>query len=42
MRVDKFEAFLVDRQRRLIGLIEQAIGKTAPTGREATEERERT
>lgn len=37
LRTDNFEAFMVDRQKRLLGLIEQATGKTAYTG-EAPEE----
>lgn len=32
LRGDKFEAFMEDRQKRLLGLIEQAMGKTAYTG----------
>ncbi len=32
LRSDNFEAFMADRQKRLLGLIEQAIGKTAYTG----------
>jgi hypothetical protein len=27
LRADKFEAFMPDRQKRLLGLIEQATGK---------------
>jgi hypothetical protein len=37
VRADNFEAFLADRQRRLLALIEQATGKAAYTG-EAAEE----
>ena len=29
LRADKFEAFMEDRQKRLLGLIEQAMGKVA-------------
>jgi hypothetical protein len=32
LRNDQFDAFLVDRQKRLLGLIEQATGRTAYTG----------
>jgi hypothetical protein len=32
LRADKFEAFMDDRQKRLLGLIEQAMGKAAYTG----------
>jgi hypothetical protein len=32
LRADKFEAFMDDRQRRLLALIEQAMGKAAYTG----------
>lgn len=32
LRGDKFEAFMEDRQKRLLGLIEQAMGKTAYSG----------
>jgi len=32
LRADKFEAFMEDRQKRLLGLIEQAMGKAAYTG----------
>lgn len=32
LRADYFEAFMEDRQKRLLGLIEQAMGKTAYTG----------
>lgn len=32
LRCDNFEAFMVDRQKRLLGLIEQATGKSAYTG----------
>lgn len=32
LRADKFEAFMEDRQKRLLGLIEQAMGKTAYSG----------
>ena len=32
MRRDDFEAFMADRQKRLLGLIEQATGKAAYTG----------
>lgn len=37
LREDNFEAFLVDRQKRLLALIEQATGKAAYSG-EITEE----
>lgn len=37
LRSDAFEKFMTDRQKRLLGLIEQAMGKVAYTG-EATEE----
>jgi len=37
LRRDDFEAFMADRQRQLLGLIEQATGKAAYTG-EAAEE----
>jgi hypothetical protein len=37
LRGDAFDEFLADRQKRLLGLIEQATGKTAYTG-EASEE----
>ncbi len=32
LRGDQFEAFMDDRQKRLLGLIEQAMGKSAYTG----------
>lgn len=32
LRSDDFEAFMADRQKRLLGLIEQAMGKAAYTG----------
>jgi len=32
LRDDQFEAFMEDRQKRLLGLIEQAMGKAAYTG----------
>ncbi|AGH51760.1 hypothetical protein G432_20375 (plasmid) [Sphingomonas sp. MM-1] len=32
LRGDQFEAFMEDRQKRLLGLIEQAMGKAAYTG----------
>jgi len=32
LRSDNFEPFMADRQKRLLGLIEQATGKTAYTG----------
>jgi len=32
LRADKFEAFMADRQKRLLGLIEQATGKAAYAG----------
>ena len=32
LRADKFEAFMEDRQKRLLALIEQAMGKSAYTG----------
>jgi hypothetical protein len=32
LRADKFEAFMDDRQKRLLALIEQAMGKSAYTG----------
>jgi len=32
LRADQFEAFMEDRQKRLLGLIEQAMGKSAYTG----------
>lgn len=32
LRADKFEAFMEDRQKRLLGLIEQAMGKAAYSG----------
>lgn len=32
LRTDKFEAFMEDRQKRLLGLIEQAMGKTSYSG----------
>lgn len=37
LRADDLEAFLTDRQRRLLGLIEQATGKTAYAGETAEE-----
>jgi hypothetical protein len=37
LRRDNFEAFMVDRQKRLLGLIEQATGKTAYTGAQLEE-----
>jgi hypothetical protein len=33
LRADSFEAFMVDRQKRLLALIEQATGKAAYTGK---------
>jgi hypothetical protein len=39
LRVDDFPAFMEDRQKRLLSLIEQATGKAAYTG-SATEEGE--
>ncbi len=32
LRTDNFEAFMADRQKRLLGLIEQAMGKAAYSG----------
>ena len=32
LRADKFEVFMEDRQKRLLGLIEQAMGKAAYSG----------
>ena len=32
LRKDDFEAFMADRQKRLLGLIEKATGKPAYTG----------
>ena len=32
LRADDFDAFMADRQKRLLGLIEQATGKAAYTG----------
>ena len=32
LRADKFEAFMVDRQNRLLALIEKALGKAAYSG----------
>jgi hypothetical protein len=32
LRADSFDAFMVDRQKRLLALIEQATGKAAYTG----------
>lgn len=32
IRTDKFEAFMVDRQSRLLALIEEALGKAAYSG----------
>lgn len=37
LRRDDFEAFMTDRQKRLLSLIEQATGKTAYTGPEEEE-----
>jgi hypothetical protein len=37
LRSDSFDGFMVDRQKRLLGLIEQATGKAAYAG-EAQEE----
>lgn len=37
LRGDEFEAFMVDRQKRLLGLIEQATGKSAYAGEEQEE-----
>ncbi len=37
LRSDDFEAFMVDRQKRLLGLIEQATGKAAYAGEEKEE-----
>jgi len=37
LRRDDFEAFMTDRQKRLLALIEQATGKTAYTGPEEEE-----
>lgn len=37
LRGDNFEAFMVDRQKRLLGLIEQATGKSAYAGEEQEE-----
>jgi hypothetical protein len=37
LRRDDFDAFMVDRQKRLLGLIEQATGKAAYTGEVAEE-----
>lgn len=37
LRGDNFEAFMVDRQKRLLGLIEQATGKSAYVGEEQEE-----
>jgi hypothetical protein len=37
LRRDAFDAFLADRQKRLLGLIEQAIGKSAYSGEEQEE-----
>jgi hypothetical protein len=32
LRADKFEEFMIDRQKRLLALIEQATGKAAYDG----------
>lgn len=37
LREDAFDAFMADRQKRLLGLIEQATGKIAYTGQAADE-----
>lgn len=37
LRRDDFDAFMVDRQKRLLGLIEQSTGKTAYAGEEKEE-----
>jgi hypothetical protein len=37
LRSDNFDAFMLDRQQRLLGLIEEAIGKEAYTGAEPEE-----
>src|SRR5690606_31160351 len=37
LRKDDFEAFMMDRQQRLLKLIEEAIGKEAYTGTEPEE-----
>ena len=37
LRADQFDAFLSDRQKRLLVLIEQAMGKAAYTGTFAEE-----
>ncbi len=37
LRADKFDAFMEDRQKRLLGLIEQATGKVAYSGSVAEE-----
>lgn len=38
LRADDFSAFMQDRQKRLLGLIEQAMGKAAYSGHVAEEE----
>lgn len=40
LRTDKFEAFMADRQTRLLALIEKALGKAAYTGMFVDEEEE--
>ncbi len=37
LRADKFEAFMVDRQNRLLALTEEALGKAAYSGTSAEE-----
>lgn len=37
LRADNFEAFMDDRQKQLLALIEQAMGKSAYTGTIAEE-----
>ena len=37
LRRDAFDAFMADRQKRLLALIEKAMGKTAYTGDEQEE-----
>jgi hypothetical protein len=37
LRADKFETFMDDRQKQLLNLIEQAMGKAAYTGSVAEE-----
>ncbi len=37
LRSDRFEAFMADRQKRLLALIEQATGRAAYTGESADE-----